>query len=161
MTTPTSLINISDIIDMPSPSFKRKQKYEIIDTSRKMKLRKSIRRKQQQINNNKSHILKLKKNINSLKTRNRLNNLIMAHKFPSKNSRAIVTMQLKNKRRPWTAEEKQLALTMFYKSPSSYNFLRLQNLNLPGPSTVRSWIGQSKFLPGINKTFFCTLKTQI
>lgn len=67
-------------------------------------------------------------------------------------------MQLKNKRRPWTAEEKKLALAMFYKSPSSYNFLRLQNLNLPGPSTVRGWIGQSIFLPGINKTFFAHLK---
>lgn len=116
MITPTSSINISDIIDMPSPSLKIKQKYDIIDTPRKMKLRKSIRRKQQQINNNKTHIFKLKKTINSLKTRNRLNNLIMAHKFPSNNSIAIVTMQLKNKRRPWTAEEKKLALTMFYKS---------------------------------------------
>lgn len=53
---------------------------------------------------------------------------------------------------------KNLALTMFYKSPATYNFLRLQNLNLPGPSTVRVWIGQSKFLPGFNKIFMTHLK---
>lgn len=63
-----------------------------------------ITRKQQQINNKKTHIFKLKKKINSLKTRNYLNNLIMSHKFPSNNSRAIFMMQLKNKRRPWTTE---------------------------------------------------------
>ncbi|KAL4112123.1 hypothetical protein QTP88_015971 [Uroleucon formosanum] len=67
-------------------------------------------------------------------------------------------MQLRNKRRQWTTEEKNLALTMFYKSPATYNFLRLQNLNLPGPSTVRDWIGQSKFLPGFNKIFMTHLK---
>jgi hypothetical protein len=82
----------------------------------------------------------------------------MSHKFPSTNSRAVVTMQFKNKRCPWTPEERKLALTMFYKSPSSYNFLRLQNLNLPGPSSVRGWIGQFKFLPGINRSFFVHLK---
>lgn len=155
--SPNSSINISDIIDMPSPTLKRKQKNDI-NTPRKKKLQNIITRKQQQINSKKTHIFKLKKKINSLKTRNCLNNLIMSHKFPSTNSRAIVTMQLKNKRRPWTTEERKLALTMFYKSPSSYNFLRLQNLNLPGPSTVRGWIGQSKFLPGINKKFFAHLK---
>lgn len=47
---------------------------------------------------------------------------------------------------------------MFYKSPSTYNFLRLQKLNLPGPKTIRDWIGKSKFLPGINKTFLTHLK---
>jgi len=92
------------------------------------------------------------------KNRNQLNNLISTHNFPSNNSRAIVTMQFRNKRRQWTTEEKNLALTMFYKSPATYNFLRLQNLNLPGPSTVRGWIGQSKFLPGFNKMFIGHLK---
>jgi len=48
---------------------------------------------------------------------------------------------------------------MFYKSPATYYFLRLQNLNLPVPSTVRGWIGQSKFLPGFNQIFIEHLKT--
>lgn len=80
------------------------------------------------------------------------------HKFPSCNSRAIVKMQLRNKRRPWTIKEKNLALSLFYKSPTSYNFLRLQRVNLPSPSTVRRWIGMSKYLPGFNKLFLSHLK---
>jgi len=55
-------------------------------------------------------------------------------------------------------EEKKLALTMLYKSPASYNFLRLRNINLPCPTTVRGWIDQSKFLPGFNKIFMSHLK---
>jgi len=76
-----------------------------------------------------------------------------SHKFTSKNSRAIVTMQLKKKRTPWTTEEKNLALTLFYKSPAAYTFLRLQTINLPGPSTIRRWISESKFLPGFSRSF--------
>lgn len=77
-----------------------------------------------------------------------------AFKFPSSNSRAIVTMQLKKKRHTWSNIEKNLSLNLFYKSPTAYNFLRLQKVNLPAPSTIRHWIGQSKFLPGINNRFF-------
>jgi len=66
----------------------------------------------------------------------------------------MVTMQLKNKRRTWTSDEKKLSLNLFYKSPTSYNFLRSQKVNLPASSTIRRWIGKSKFLPGINNLFF-------
>ncbi|KAF0762184.1 Transposable element P transposase [Aphis craccivora] len=45
------------------------------------------------------HISKLKNRINNLKNRNQLNNLISSHNMPSNNSRNIVTMQLRNKRR--------------------------------------------------------------
>jgi len=47
---------------------------------------------------------------------------------------------------------------LFYKSPTAYNFLRLQNINLPAPSTIRRWIGQSTFLPGLSGTFFSHIK---
>lgn len=155
--------DISDIIDMPSPiTPKRKQNYNMNnDTPRKKKLKQKIFTQQHQMQNKKKQISKLKNRINNLKNRNHLNNLISSHKFRSNHSRAIVTMQLRNKRRQWTIEEKNLALTMFYKSPATYNFLRLQNLNLPGPSTVRGWIGKSKFLPGFNKIFMTHLKKKI
>jgi hypothetical protein len=48
-------------------------------------------------------------------------------KIPSCYSKAIVTMQLKNKRHTchtWTNDEKKLYLNLFYKSPTTYNFLR-------------------------------------
>jgi len=66
----------------------------------------------------------------------------------------MVTMQLKNKRRTWINNEKKLSLKLFYKSPTTYNYLRLKKVNLPAPSTIRRWIGQTKFLPGINNIFF-------
>lgn len=62
-------------------------------------------------------------------------------------------MQLKTKRRIWTITERNLALALFYKSPTAYSFLRLQKINLPAPSTIRRWIGQSQFLPGFNNYF--------
>lgn len=43
-------------------------------------------------------------------------------------------------------------------SPSAYNFLRLQKVNLPAPSTIRRWIEESKFLPGLNKSFLEHIK---
>ncbi|KAE9521917.1 hypothetical protein AGLY_017724 [Aphis glycines] len=126
--------DISDIIDMPSPiTPKSKQNYNMNnDTPRKKKLKQKIFTQQHQMQNKKKQISKLKNRINNLKNRNHLNNLISSHKFRSNHLRAI----LRNKRRQWTIEEKNLALTMFYKSPATYNFLRLQNLNLPGPSTA-------------------------
>jgi hypothetical protein len=37
----------------------------------------------------------------------------------------------------------------------------LQNINLPGTSTIRRWIGKSKFLPGFSKIFLHHLKKKI
>lgn len=85
-------------------------------------------------------------------------NMIGTVPFSSANSKALLTMQLRKKRRPWTAEEKNLSLTLFYKSPAAYNFLKLQNVNLLGTSSIRRLIGKSKFLPGFNKIFLNHIK---
>ncbi|XP_060845172.1 uncharacterized protein LOC132924740 [Rhopalosiphum padi] len=146
---------ISDLIDMPSPSFKRKHSYDKDpDTPRKIKLKQKIEKKSKIIHNKNSHISKLKNYASKFKVQNNLKNLINAYQFPSCNSRALVTMQLKTKRRTWTTAERNLAFTFFYKSPTAYNFIRLQKINLPAPSTIRRWIGESKFLPGFNNYFF-------
>lgn len=103
-------------------------------------------------------ISKIKKKNILFKAHSTLNNLVYSHKFPSNNSRALVTMQLKSKTRSWTAEEKNLALSLYYKSPSAYKFLRLHKVNLPAPSTIRHWIEESKFLPGFSKSFLEHIK---
>lgn len=136
---------------MPSPNIKRKLDN---DSPNKIKLKQQIAKKSKLIHNKNTHILKLKKSVSKYKNSNNFNNLMSAFKFPSCNSRAMVTMQLKTKRRTWTNEEKNLSSNLYYKSPSAYNFLRLQKINFPGPSTIRRWIGQSKFLPGFNNIFF-------
>jgi len=150
---------INNLINMPSPVSKRNIFADtLIETPRKKILNKTIQKQKKILHNKITHISKLKNNISKFKKQNTLKNLMYDHKFPSCNSRAIVTMQLRNKRRPWTIEEKNLALSLFYKSPTSYNFLRLQRVNLPSPSTVRRWIGLSKYLPGFNKLFLSHLK---
>lgn len=150
---------ISKLIDIPSPSLKRKINYEIDnDSPRKIKLKQSIKQKSKIIRNKNSHISKLKMSVSKIKTHNNIKNVLHTHRFPSCNSRALVTMQFKNKRQPWTKEEKNLSLNLFYKSPTAYKFLRLQKINLPAPSTIRRWIGQSKYLPGFDDLFLSHIK---
>ncbi|KAL4141601.1 hypothetical protein QTP88_004217 [Uroleucon formosanum] len=147
-------IKITNIIDMPSPNLKRKSDLIEIDTPRKIDLKQKLKQKNKLIHNKITHISKLKKRVNTFNTRNNVKNSINMHNFLSINSKAIVTMQLKDRRRPWTLNEKNLALNLYYKSPTAYKFLRTQKVNLPGPSTICRWIGQSKFLPGLSKLFF-------
>lgn len=120
---------ITDIIQMPSPNLKRKSKSIEEDTPKKLKLKE----KNKTIHNKITHISKLKKKVSRFNMSRNLNSLLCSHQFPSNNSKAMVTMQLKNKRRPWSIIEKNLALGLFYKSPTAYKFLRLQKVNLPGP----------------------------
>lgn len=152
VTTPKRQL-IRDIINIPSPKVKMSHD----DTPRKKKLRTQLRRQSKLLRNKRSHIIKLRQNLNKFKHNNSITNLIKSFPFSSNNSRAIVTMQLNQSRRQWSVEEKKLALTLFYKSPAAYNFLILQKVNLPSPSTVRRWIGQSNFLPGLNKIFLSHL----
>ncbi|CAI6369764.1 unnamed protein product [Macrosiphum euphorbiae] len=144
MPSPTSIRkrNLQDDLDSP---IKKKLKTKLINSTRKLHSKVTI-------------ISKMKKKIVTLKTRNTLHNILHSHKFPSKNSKALVTMQLKSKKRPWTEDEKNFALSLFYKSPAAYKFLRLQKVNLPAPSTIRNWIGESKFLPGFNRSFLEHIK---
>ncbi|KAL4121023.1 hypothetical protein QTP88_013608 [Uroleucon formosanum] len=141
---------IKDLIHMPTPNSKRLIYADEDDTPRKKKLKLKIDQQKIKLRNKNVQVCKLKKRVTRFKTRNTLRSLMYSHRFTSKNARAIVTMQLRNERIPWTLEEKNLALTLFYKSPTAYNFLRLQNINLPAPSTIRPWIGESKFLPGLS-----------
>jgi len=64
------------------------------DTPRKIKLNKIINEQKNKLRNKMVQISKLKGRVTRFKTRNTLRSLMYSHKFPSKNSRAIVTMQL-------------------------------------------------------------------
>ncbi|KAL4112508.1 hypothetical protein QTP88_016280 [Uroleucon formosanum] len=48
---------------------------------------------------------------------------------------------------------------MYSRTPT--NFLRLQKVNLHGPSTIRRWIGESKFLPGFSTSLFSHIQKKI
>lgn len=51
---------------------------------------------------------------------------------------------------------------MYYKSPATYKFLRNnQQIILPGETTLRRWIGKSKFCPGFNSLWLKQIKNKL
>jgi len=98
-----------------------------------------------------ANISRLKKQLNNKHKNDKLNAklFIKKTKFVSKNSKSLVTMQiLHKKRRPWLQNEKKLAISIFYKSPAAYKFMRKNNIILPGvmyitymaqSSTIYTW----------------------
>lgn len=67
-------------------------------------------------------------------------------------ARALVRMQLYHKpRMPFAKDEKKVATTLFYKSPSLYRFLRLNKVVLPSESSVKMWITDFNAKAGFDK----------
>lgn len=55
-------------------------------------------------------------------------------KFPSKNSKALMTMQIRHKKRkPWSPQEKKVA------------YMRNNGIILPGKSTIKRWLNSIHF----------------
>ncbi|CAI6354409.1 unnamed protein product [Macrosiphum euphorbiae] len=63
-------------------------------------------------------------------------------------------------RKPWSVEEKQFAISLFYNTPGT--FLRnVQKINLPSLSTIKRWIGSSKFSPGFINSYMEQIKIKV
>lgn len=76
--------------------------------------------------------------------------------FSSKAAKTMAEMQLRNikSKRKWTKAEKDLCLSIYYKSPATYIHMRRQGVVLAAPSTIRMWLGQTNCLPGLQKDLF-------
>lgn len=67
-------------------------------------------------------------------------------------ARNFVSMQLRGgSRKIWKLEEKELSVSLFYKSPAAYKFLRRNGIILPSVSTIRRWISQNMFRTGMDE----------
>lgn len=77
-------------------------------------------------------------------------NVIYLSTIISKAAKALVTMQARGKRKQWYKNEKQFAISLYYKSPSTYMFLRRQGIVLPSPTTIKRWSNESAFKTGID-----------
>lgn len=76
------------------------------------------------------------------------------------NSKAIMTMQVLHKnRRPWKKTEKNLSL--YYKSPSAYVYMRKNGIILPSESTVRRWLKSILYVPGFVKEYLNQIKLKV
>lgn len=127
------------------------------------KLKFALEQKKKQINSKNVSLFRLKNRLQLMKNRRQTtNNIVDSLQYPSKDSKVLVKMQTlraKSSRKPFTKAEQNFALSLFYKSPSTYKFLRNnKKITLPGMSTIRRWIGNSKFRPGFNSGLFRQLK---
>lgn len=62
----------------------------------------------------------------------------------------LLKMQLNHKKRiPWEQDEKEFAISTFYRSPSLYRTWLKQGFKLPSEKTVRKWINIMNLAPGI------------
>jgi DNA transposase THAP9 len=68
-------------------------------------------------------------------------------------------MQINDKlRKPWNSEEKKLSLALYYKSPSTYKYMRRNKITLPGESTVRHWLHSINYSTGFPKQYLEQIK---
>jgi len=68
-------------------------------------------------------------------------------KFVSKNSKFLVTMQLLHKKNE-NLGYRMKKLSIFYKSPAAYKFMRKNNIILPGISTLHKWLKSLQYTTG-------------
>lgn len=151
-TASSSASFVTKIIDMPSPTESM--------TPRKKKMRKRIGELKRSLKKKSAIASRLQQKALSFSTRNVLANLLQ-NKSPS--VKALVYMQcFHRKRGMWTKGEKQLALSLYYKSPGNYKFL-LRNLGfvLPGVTTIQSWLRVFNLRTGINTTLITKLKLKV
>lgn len=86
--------------------------------------------------------------------------LLESLKFSSQAAKTIAAMQLRSLKsiQKWTKTEKELCLSIYYKSPSTYIHMRRQGIVMAAPSTIRKWLGQTNCLPGLQKDVFLNVK---
>lgn len=62
-------------------------------------------------------------------------------------------MQVCHKLKSNGIKMKKLALSIYYKSPSTFKYLRKNKIVVPGESTIRKWLKTIDFLPEFNKDY--------
>jgi len=165
--TPKTKLLLDSTRNLPSPSVQspinsprsssKKSLFKIVD-----KLENTIKNQRKNLKNKRSSISKLRNSLSTYKSKYKNYDILNTFNFPSNESKTLVKMQVSRKKKTttqWANDEKNLALSIFYKSPSTYKFLRnSKNINLPAESTIRRWIGNSKFKTGFNPNVFKQLK---
>lgn len=136
---------------MPSPN-RAIFKQEIASLSYKVDvLNKKLRAKSYKVN-------RLKKK--SKFVSNDILQSLLKHK--SSHVKTFISMQVNHKKKSkWTNPEKQLSLSLFYKSPSLYKFMR-NNLQfvLPSIRTIQEWMLVVNIAPGIQSSIIEKLKAK-
>lgn len=162
--TPNTKSWVSELIQLPSPQKSsnldnRKYTSEKLITKNKL-LKEQLYRYRKLLKQKRSTIYSLKKKLNKKKID--LNQFFEETKFPSVNSKALIAMQIMHKKRkPWKSTEKKVALSLYYKSPSAYKYLRKNGIVLPGECTVRRWLNSINYATGFSEKYLEQIKLKI
>lgn len=106
--------------------------------------------------------LKMKCKLNKKRTKTNVTEFLQSVNFSSISSKNLVTMQINHKlRKPWSIEEKKLSLSLYYKSPSTYKFMRRNKIILPGESTVRRWLNSISYLTGFSPRYMEQIQLKV
>lgn len=158
--TPTTKAWVSALIDLPSPS----KKSTLIKSPKKDVLEQKLFHVRKLLKKKRAIITKLKNKIIQKKYKNisNVNQFFHNVNFSSKNSRSLVSMQiLHKKRRTWGDNEKKIAMSIYYKSPSTYKHMRKIGIILPGDSTIRRWLKSIEYLPGFVGEYISQIKLKV
>lgn len=100
-----------------------------------------------------------KNNKTNMTKKTNINQFFQKTKFPSLNSKALISMQLiHRKQKPLSINEKKVALSLYYKSPSTYKYMRKNGIVLPGESTVRRWLNSINYETGYSIKYMEQIK---
>lgn len=159
--TPKSTRYVRDLIDLPSKSFSVKRKLELNDAddtpkSKKLKIANRTIEQLRKMSHNKSTMInRLKKQKEQFKKKEKEYEANQFNFLP-KCSRIFCQMQMKarsTKKFRWSDEERKFAMSIYYKSPTTYKYMRRNGLILPSVSMVKKWFQSIHFLPGLNDVF--------
>lgn len=149
---------VSQIIQLPSPTSKTNRKNNFMEYQQ---LLEKYEKQKKLLCRKRSKICFLKKQLIKKQKQDKINTYSFINKtnFFSKNSKSLVTMQLLHKKRkPWLQNEKILAISIFYKSPTAYKFMRKNNIILPGVSTLHAWLKSFQYMPGFIPEYMTQMK---
>jgi len=156
--SPGTKLYVSQLIQLPSPINKTSNEYK---ANQYDKLLKKYEKQKKILSRKRAKIFFLKNQLNKKLKKDKVNpvSFIEKTKFVSKNSKSLVTMQLLHKKRkPWLQNEKTLAISIFYKSPAAYKFMRKNNIILPGVSTLRKLLNALQYTTGFIPEYMNQLK---
>jgi DNA transposase THAP9 len=166
LSSPGTTSYVSSLINLPSPQTNKLQtNNNALNSSNNLSI---LNKKLQEKCLNLQKLLKRKravisylqkKNKNSKKNKIKMSQLLHKFSFSSMSSKALVTMQVLHKmRKPWSKMEKKLAMSLYYKSPSTFKYMRKNKIVLPGESTVRRWLNSISYKTGFSQKYTEQLK---
>lgn len=143
----------NDLLIKKNTAMKNGHKREVSKWNKKVvNYKQIIKRKQRKIVNLERKIVKTQEEKNFYQNFKRLNKSVLS----------FFEMQVNHlKLKKWTDQEKKFAISLFYKSPKAYGYLRdEQEFILPCVSLIRRWVNELDLKPGKSDNLLELLKSK-